>query len=57
MLCRRLASRRHEYMNPSLLASQIATLEEPEKENAVYLDAGLAPQELVAEIITVMSTQ
>lgn len=57
LLCRRLARRRHEYMNPDLLASQIATLEEPEKENAVYLDAGLAPQELVAEIITVMSTQ
>lgn len=57
MLCRRLASRRHEYMNPDLLASQIATLEEPNEEHAVYLDAGLAPQELVAELITVMSDQ
>lgn len=41
----RLAQRQHEFMNPNLLRSQFDTLEEPQ--NAIYLDASLAPEQLV----------
>ncbi|HWA18380.1 MAG TPA: gluconokinase, GntK/IdnK-type [Devosia sp.] len=38
---RRIRARRHEYMNPALLASQLATLEPPDAhENAVRVDVG-----------------
>jgi len=37
----RIRSRRHEYMNPALLASQLATLEPPTPdENAIPIDIG-----------------
>ena len=41
----RLAYRKHEYMNPNLLKSQFATLEEPK--NAIYLNAHLPADEIV----------
>ncbi len=45
LFSQRLAIRKHEFMNSNLLASQLATLEEPQ--NAIYLDASLSPKELV----------
>lgn len=44
----RLAERRGHYMNPSLIESQFATLEEPE--HAIVLDAAASPEDVVAEI-------
>jgi gluconokinase len=47
LAAQRLASRRGHYMQPSLVASQFATLEEPRE--AVRLDATLPVAELVAK--------
>jgi gluconokinase len=44
----RLQRRRGHFMNPSLLESQFATLEEPE--NALWLDASRSPEEVVGTI-------
>lgn len=55
LLANRLSLRTHEYMNPHLLDSQLATLEEPGEDNAHYLDTRLDPQALVAMIVAVMS--
>jgi gluconokinase len=44
----RLALRRGHYMNPTLLASQFATLEQPE--DALRLDIAASPAELVRSI-------
>ena len=44
----RLAARRDHFMNPALLDSQIATLEEPE--NALDVDVALTPDQQVATI-------
>ncbi len=57
LLANRLSLRTHEYMNPNLLDSQLATLEEPGEENALYLDTRLDPQTLVDKIVAVMSVQ
>lgn len=57
LLANRLSCRTHEYMNPNLLDSQLATLEEPGEENALYLDTRLDPQALVDKIVAVMSVQ
>lgn len=48
LIQQRLAERRGHYMNPSLIESQFAILEEPER--AIVLDAGDSPEDLVAEI-------
>lgn len=45
---RRLSGRRGHFMGQELLASQYAALEEPDE--AVVVDAGLRPQDLVQEI-------
>jgi gluconokinase len=45
----RLATRKGHYMPPSLLASQIATLEEPK--SALIIDIAGAPEAIVAEIL------
>jgi gluconokinase len=44
LIASRLASRRGHYMNPALLASQLATLEPPDE--AIRLDIALAPDAL-----------
>jgi gluconokinase len=44
----RLLQRRGHFMNPALLASQFATLEEPK--DALWVDASLAPGEIIATI-------
>lgn len=48
LLRERLLGRRGHYMKESMLESQIATLEEPSE--ALVVDAGLAPKEVVQEI-------
>ncbi|HEX4401067.1 MAG TPA: gluconokinase [Galbitalea sp.] len=49
LLADRLAERTHEFMPPSLLASQLDVLEIPtEVESPLILDARMAPHELVA---------
>ena len=50
LLKSRLGGRTHEYMNDSLLASQIATMEEPRGGLIVDIDA--TPDEICNEIIT-----
>lgn len=50
---KRLRQRRRHFMNPHLLQSQFAHLEEPHSdENVATLDAGRSPRELVEEIKT-----
>jgi gluconokinase len=52
LLAARVAARRGHFMPASLLASQLATLEEPgADEPAVTIDAGLPPARIVAAII------
>jgi gluconokinase len=48
---RQLRRRRGHFMNPALLQSQFADLEEPEpNEDVITIDLGRSPQELVEEI-------
>ena len=50
---RQLRRRRGHFMNPALLQSQFADLEEPEPdEDAITIELGRTPQELVIEIKT-----
>jgi len=49
ILEKRLAHRRHEFMNPSLLKSQFQTLEEPH--NAIVVDAGQSLNATVKDIM------
>jgi gluconokinase len=52
LLAQRLAGRSGHYMPPSLLASQLATLEPPQAdEHALTLDIALAPQALVQDAL------
>ncbi len=54
LLSRRLDSRQHPYMKKSLLASQLATLEEPEAGVKVDIDA--PPADIVDNIVTIVFT-
>jgi len=45
----RLRARQGHYMNPALLESQFATLEEPQ--DAVVVDIGGTPDEIVADVL------
>jgi gluconokinase len=49
VLAERLATRHHEYMNPNLLDSQIATLEPPE--DALRVTDDSTPDQVVDEIL------
>jgi len=49
LIAERLAHRTHEYMNPKLLASQLATLEPPKDALTVVNDR--APDEVVEQIL------
>lgn len=52
LIGRRLATRHDHYMPPSLLDSQVATLEAPgDDEQAITIDAGRAAAEEAAEIV------
>jgi gluconokinase len=48
LISRRLASRHGHFAGESILADQFAILEEPE--NAIVVDVGSSPEEIVAEI-------
>ena len=50
LIANRLANRKHEFMNSSLLPSQFQILEEPEQ--AIYLNAELSPDQIVKTICT-----
>src|SRR5580698_10788848 len=49
LLAERLAARKHEYMNPKLLDSQLATLETPT--DALRIVNDHAPDEIVSQIL------
>jgi gluconokinase len=49
----RLAVRKHEYMNPKLLDSQLATLEQPK--DALRIVNDRAPEEIVSQILAHLS--
>jgi gluconokinase len=48
LIRRRLLQRRGHFMNPQLLESQFATLEEPKQ--GIWIDAQLTPEEIVSAI-------
>jgi gluconokinase len=48
LIAARLAARKNHYMNPSLIDSQFATLEEPP--DAISVDAALGTDQIVAKI-------
>jgi gluconokinase len=54
MLAARLAERKHEFMNPGLLDSQLATLEMPN--DAVRIENDRAPEEIVSQILVQISS-
>ncbi len=49
LLCERLVARHHEYMNPKLLDSQLATLEPPK--DALHVMNDRPPEQVVQEIL------
>jgi gluconokinase len=54
-ISRRLTARMDHYMPPSLLDSQIATLEPPTPdENAIVIDVGRTPAEEAAEVVRLL---
>ncbi len=50
MIAQRMAARSHEFMNPALLDSQVATLEVPK--DALHIVNDRAPQEIVEQILS-----
>jgi gluconokinase len=53
LIAQRLAARKHEYMNPKLLDSQLATLETPSDALCIVNDR--TPDEVVSQILTHLS--
>jgi gluconokinase len=51
LLAERLASRAGHFFDPALLDSQLATLEEPSEEEALHVEVGLPPAEVIESII------
>ena len=51
LIAERLAGRKHEYMNPKLLESQLKTLETPGEDEAVRVANDRAPDVVVDEIL------
>ena len=49
LIAERILARRHQYMNPNLLPSQLATLEEPEEEWRISVEG--EPEQAVEEIL------
>jgi gluconokinase len=54
LIAQRLAERKHEYMNPKLLESQLATLEKPK--DAICIVNDKSPDEVVNEILKAVGT-
>lgn len=58
LLAQRLAERRHHYMPASLLDSQLATLEVPQRDEAgLIVDVDRTPEEIVRDILARQTTQ
>lgn len=55
LIAERLAARKHEFMNPKLLETQLATLEPPADALRVVNDR--PPEEVVAQILQHVSPQ
>jgi carbohydrate kinase (thermoresistant glucokinase family) len=55
LIARRLAQRQHEYMNPVLLESQLATLEDPDGAFRIINDR--SPDEIVDQILAKLGRQ
>lgn len=53
LLRKRVAQRRHLYMPPNLLASQLAVLEEPK--NGLTVDISESPEQIVDRIVAALS--
>ena len=53
MIAQRLAERKHEFMNPKLLDSQLATLEAPN--DALRIVNDRTPDEVVSRILSSIS--
>jgi gluconokinase len=51
LIAERLAARKHEYMNPNLLESQLKTLEQPREDEAIRVVNDRKPDEVVDEIL------
>jgi gluconokinase len=51
LIAARLAQRKHEYMNPNLLASQLKTLEPPSEDEALRVVNDREPEIVVDEIL------
>jgi gluconokinase len=51
MIARRLATRKHEYMNPKLLESQLQTLEKPSDDEGFRVVNDRSPGAIVDEIL------
>jgi len=57
LLAQRIANRRGHFMPPSLLDSQLATLQEPSPEEAAWVcDISDSPNDLVADLVARAST-
>jgi len=57
LLAQRIANRRGHFMPPSLLDSQLATLQEPSPEEAAWVcDISESPQDIVADLVARAST-
>jgi gluconokinase len=54
LISERLAARKHEFMNPNLLATQFATLEMPR--DAIRVVNDKTPEGVVAEILELVKT-
>ena len=52
ILEQRLHERKHSFMNPALLDSQIATLEQPDQGQALFIENDRTPDEVVGEIVS-----
>lgn len=51
LLAERLGHRSGHFFDPTLLDSQLATLEEPSREEALWVDVGLPPAEAIEGVI------
>lgn len=55
LLTSRLQARQNHYMPPTLLESQLSTLEPPSHTEAVWCDVAAAPEAVVGQILSVLS--
>jgi gluconokinase len=57
VLHERLASRTGHFFDPSLLQSQLDTLEEPQQDEAITVSIELAPEQIVDEVVKQMEAR